>query len=233
MTIMKKFAAWALGCLIGLMITVLRKTCRYYYHDDPREELDARGIGHVYAALHAHQIAGSMACERGTVAMVSRSTDGEIVDPLLRFCGHLPVRGSSGGASKGGTTALNQMIRLVNEGRVATIAVDGPQGPRGRVSGGIALLGNKTRAAVLPAVIIPQRRWIMTSTWDRLQVPKPFSRIDAYFGKPLRTEPGETLEAFTLRIENELHRLEKRVDGGEAKHLVSRNPEKKETRHAA
>ncbi|TWT76495.1 hypothetical protein CA13_69900 [Planctomycetes bacterium CA13] len=227
MTAMKKFAAYLLGCTIGICISVLRHTCRYCYHDDPREELNARGRGHAYASLHAHQIAGSMACERQTVAMVSRSADGEVVDPLLRICGHIPVRGSSGGARKGGTTALNQMIRYVNEGHVATIAIDGPQGPRGRVSGGIALLSNKTGAAAIPAIIIPSRRWIMKTTWDRLQFPLPFSRIDAYFGEPLFEKPGETLADFTLRIELELHRLEKTYDPEEAKYLVARPCEAK------
>ncbi|TWU45429.1 hypothetical protein Q31b_06010 [Novipirellula aureliae] len=219
---MKKIAAKWFGYAVGLIITILRRTCRYRYHHDPREQLDARGIGHAYASLHAQQLAGSMACERQLVAMVSRSADGEIVDPVLRFCGHIPVRGSTGGARKGGTTALNQMIRKVKEGKIATIAVDGPSGPRGQVSGGIAMLGKQTGAAVIPAVIIPSRRIIMKSTWDRLQFPLPFSRIDAYFGVPMFIDENESIESFTLRIERELQRLEKTYDPSEAAYLVPR-----------
>ncbi|MFG0261371.1 MAG: DUF374 domain-containing protein [Novipirellula sp. JB048] len=219
---MDKQFAWLLGCAVGLLVTMMRWTLRFHYHHDSRADLTARGIGHVYASLHAHQIAGSMAAERGTVAMVSRSTDGEIVAPLLRFCGHEPVRGSSGASRKGGTTALNQMIRRVNEGQVATLAIDGPRGPRGRVYGGAAMLGMKTNAAVLPAIVIPRRRWILKSTWDRLQFPLPFTRVDVYFGDPLRPGAGESLEAFTLRIEAELHRLEWTYDPAEARYLAVR-----------
>ncbi len=223
MIAMNKQFAWLIGCGVGLLIMLTRWTLRFHFHNDSRADLTAQGIGHVYASLHAHQIAGSMAAERGTVAMVSRSTDGEIVAPLLRFCGHEPVRGSSGGVRKGGTTALNQMIRRVNEGRVATLAIDGPRGPRGRVYGGAAMLGMKTTAAVLPAVVIPRNRWILKSTWDRMQFPLPFTRVDAYFGDPMRPRAGETVEAFTLRIETELHRLEQTYDPAEAKFLAVRD----------
>ncbi len=219
---MKRIAARMFGYLIGAAIMIVRLTLRFHFHNDQRDELTAHGIGHVYASLHAHQIAGSMAAERGTVAMVSRSADGEIVDPMLRFCGHLPVRGSSGASAKGGTTALNQMIRLVNEGRVATLAIDGPRGPRGRVHGGAAMVGMKSIAAVLPSIVIPRHRWILKTTWDRLQFPLPFSRVDAYFGEPMKPQDGESVESFTLRIERELHRLEQTYDPEEAKYLVPR-----------
>ncbi len=223
MLAMNKKIAWMIGSVIGLLITITRFTLRFHFHNDQRDELTSQGVGHVYASLHAHQIAGSMAAERGTVAMVSRSTDGDIVVPLLRFCSHEPVRGSSGGARKGGTTALNQMIRLVNDGRVATLAIDGPNGPRGRVHGGAAMIGLKTTAAVLPSIVVPRYRFILKSTWDRMQFPMPFTRVDAYFGDPMRPLAGESVEAFTLRIEHELHRLERKYDPSEAKFLAVRD----------
>lgn len=96
------------------------------------------------------------------------------------------------------------------------MAVDGPRGPRNYVNGGIAKLSSVTGAAVLIAVLIPRRRWIMTRTWDRFQIPKPFTLIETFFGPPLRLREGEDLVAFRLRIENAIAALEEQHDPLEA-----------------
>ena len=210
-----------LGCLIvGALIFALRSTCRFYPHDDPRPALKAAGGVHVYAILHAHQLAAVMGAERGCGAMVSRSADGDMLVPLFRMCGLVPVRGSgrSGrrGTEKGGVSALQALIRHVRGGQPATLAVDGPKGPRGHVHGGIALLSQKTGAPVATVVLVPKRRWTLKKTWDRMQIPMPFSRIDGYFGPLLSARDGETVDEFSLRIEMQLRSLEHQHDPDEA-----------------
>ena len=204
---MKHFAPW----LAGLYVLVLRLTCRLRYHNDPRKRLEVHGIKHVIAALHAEQIAGSLGAETGSGTMVSRSADGEIVVPALRVSGHVPIRGSSGSA-KGGATALHALIDHVRNGRPAMLAVDGPRGPRGSVQKGIGLLAQKTDAAVVAVVAIPSRRWILSKTWDRLQLPKPFCWIDYYFSHPLVRAESESLDQFVTRVQRELNRLEAKHD---------------------
>ncbi len=147
--------------------------------------------------------------------MVSRSDDGEIIVPALRVGGHVPIRGSSG-TSKGGASALQALIEHVECGRPAILAVDGPRGPRGRVQRGIGLLAKKTDAVVLAVIAIPSRRWVMTGSWDRLQIPKPFSTIHCYFAEPISPERDESLLHFASRIESKLSDLEAAFDPAEA-----------------
>ena len=196
---MKRLRLRMVGWAIGLVVIVLRLTCRIHVHNDPRLVLTEAGMKHVFALLHAHQVAASMAAQRGTGAMVSRSDDGEIIVPALRVGGHVPIRGSSGTA-KGGASALQALIEHVERGKPAILAVDGPRGPRGKVQRGIGLLAKKTDAAVLAVIAIPSRRWIMTRSWDRLQIPKPFSTIHCYFTEPINPQQDESFQQFLSLI---------------------------------
>ena len=90
--------------------------------------------------------------------------------------------------------------------------MDGPRGPRNYVNRGIAKLSLATGAAVLIAVPIPRRRWILSRAWDRFQIPKPFTRIDIYFAPPMLPHEGEDLEVFRQRIEDTITALEEQHD---------------------
>ncbi|TWT90782.1 hypothetical protein Mal64_11790 [Pseudobythopirellula maris] len=196
----------------------MRGTCRYELHDDPRPALKAAGRPYVFAILHATQVAAGVGSERGTGAMVSRSVDGDLIASALKSLGVVVFRGSSrkNGVEKGGKQALHQMADHVRSGMPAIIAVDGPRGPRGKVKKGIAWLAKETDAVVLTVVAVPSRRWVFGKTWDRFQCPQPWSRVDGYFGAPLEAAPGESVEAFRMRIEATLNELEHRCDPQQA-----------------
>lgn len=200
-------------------IFVLRLTCRIRLHGDPRPSLRDRKQRYVYAVLHAHQVSAIIDGERGTGAMVSQSGDGEIIVPALKIRGIIPVRGSGGRGQRrgrGGLAALEALIAHVVGGRPAYLAVDGPRGPRGRVQRGIVRLARESEAAVVCLVPIPTKRWILRKAWDRLQIPKPFSRIDGYFAEPITLLPGESDEQFRRRIEQALYELERAHDPNQA-----------------
>jgi len=173
--------------------------------------------------LHAHQVAAIIDGEPGTGAMVSRSADGGIIIPSLRARGILPVRGSSNwqGRDKGGRDAFIALVEHVRSGAAAYFAVDGPRGPRNHVQSGIALLSQLTGAAVLNIVPVPTRRWILTGTWDRLQIPKPFTTIHYYFGAPIYPREQEHVEQYRRRIEQALNDLELKHDLPEAERSPS------------
>ncbi|MAG92232.1 MAG: hypothetical protein CMJ48_00560, partial [Planctomycetaceae bacterium] len=206
MKLLTPLIAWS----AALAITLLRMLCRIRCHADPRPELRAAGEPYIYSVLHAHQVAAVIDGEPGTGAMVSRSRDGELIVPGLRVRGIVPVRGSShrNGKDRGGMTAFNALVEHVQGGRPAYLAVDGPRGPRNHVNKGIALLSQKTGAAVINIVPVPTRRWILSRAWDRLQIPKPFSTIHFHFGEPIRPRAGEDVELYRQRIEAALNALE-------------------------
>ena len=203
--------------LLAVYTLAVRYTCRLRVHNDPRPALTLRrGFRMCFAALHAHQIAAMVSADPRTGAMVSRSEDGEMIVPALRANGHVPVRGSGGKSRKGGTEALKALVDYVGVGTPVILAVDGPRGPRGTVHKGIGVLAKKTGAAVLPVIVTTNFRYILPKAWDRLQLPLPFGKIQAYFAPPMFPQKGERLDAFAKRIEAELARLEQTNDPAEA-----------------
>jgi len=150
--------------------------------------------------------------------MVSQSKDGDAVAFGFKLLGIKTVRGSSQlqGRDKGGLSALSNLIEHVRTGHPAYLAVDGPRGPRNRVHKGIAALSHETGAAVLNVAAVPTRRWIFTRSWDRFQIPKPFSRIDVFVAEVIWPHPDERIEDYRFRIEQSLCRLESSYDLAEA-----------------
>lgn len=210
-----RIIAWSAAAAIF----ALRWTCRVRLHRDPRPALRDRNRSYVYAVLHAHQVSAIIDGEPGTGAMVSRSLDGQIIVPALKIRGIIPVRGSGGRGQRrgrGGLAALEALVEHVRGGRPAYLAVDGPRGPRGTVQRGIASLAIRSDAAIVCLTPVPSRRWILRKAWDRLQIPKPFSRIDAHFAEPIYLQDGETAEQLRLRVEQTLRELEQRYDPTEA-----------------
>ena len=143
---MKRWLSKTAGWILAFVALAVRMTCRVKMVNDPRPELSERGVPHVFAVLHAHQLAGLAAAQKGSAVMVSRSDDGEIVVPLIRLGGHIPVRGSTGAGRKGGSSALKSLTNHVRSGQPAILTVDGPRGPRGHAHKGIGLLAKSTGA---------------------------------------------------------------------------------------
>lgn len=197
---------------------VLRASCRVTVHSDPRDHLRASTTPYVYSILHAHQVSAAINRETNTAAMVSQSGDGQLLLAGFWLLGIKAIRGSNRRMhrDKGGRKALSELTSHVQNGAPAILAVDGPRGPRNRVRKGIAVLSRESGAAVLNVVAIPSRRWILRGTWDRLQIPQPFCRINAYFAEPLWPTQQETVEQYRRRIENSLTELEKTHDAREA-----------------
>jgi lysophospholipid acyltransferase (LPLAT)-like uncharacterized protein len=199
-------------------VLILRACCRIRLHNDPRPALRAKSQAYTYSVLHCHQIAAVIDSERGTGAMVSRSADGELLIPCLRVRGIVPIRGSNRRKTgdKGGLDAIDALVEHVAAGAPGYLAVDGPNGPRNRVHKGIAVLSQRTGAAVVNMVAVPSRRWIFTRAWDRFQIPKPFATIDGYFGEPIFPREDESVEQYRKRIETALTELEQKHDPAEA-----------------
>lgn len=220
-TLLRSLGAW-LGAVVVLLLWF---TCRVRYHNDPRPRLRRQGTPYVYAFLHAHQISTVIAAERGTGAMVSNSADGEVLIPSLRVRGIIPVRGStrSGAETKGGADALAALTKFSRAGAPVYFAVDGPRGPRNHVRRGVAQLAIDAHAAVLVAVAVPSRRWILSKTWERFQIPYPFARIDVFFEQPTVPLEREDVEALRERISTRLNALEMLHDPTEARR-VKRSP---------
>ncbi len=144
---------------------------------------------------------------RGVVVMTSRSFDGEYIARFIQRFGFGVARGSS---TRGGASALVEMVRLVRAGHPAAFTVDGPKGPRGVVKTGAALLAKKTGQPLLPFTFNARRKLELNS-WDRFQIPLPFTRVDVriaplFFVAPDATD--EELEEKRAELQHALERLD-------------------------
>ena len=178
---MKRFLYSVIAWIGAILVLILAMTTRLRVQNDSRPKLRAEKQAYIYAGLHAHQ--PSAVCindETKLMSMVSRSTDGDLIVPSLRLRRVHVARGSTrkGGVDKGGRAALQELAKALEKQIPVSLAVDGPRGPRNHVHKGCAQLAIQTGAVIIPAVTIPKRRWILSRTWDRMQIPKPFTTIN-------------------------------------------------------
>ena len=140
-------------------------------------------------------------------AIVSQSKDGEL---LARFLEGMDIKTARGSSSRGGVTALLQATRLLRkEKRVLCISVDGPRGPRHEVKGGIIHLARVAKAKVVPIRIYMARRKVFAS-WDRFQLPLPFSKVSIVYGPPYKPEP--TIHDDTINFDAEVQKIKYMLD---------------------
>lgn len=136
--------------------------------------------------------------KRGMVVMVSQNFDGEYIARIIRKHGYGVARGSS---SRSASRVLVEMIRALREGHEAAVTVDGPRGPRHIAKPGVVLLSKATGAAILCFHIVPRRAWVFRKSWDRTEIPHPFTRTTIFIAPPLvvGAEAGEEEQAQKLR----------------------------------
>jgi lysophospholipid acyltransferase (LPLAT)-like uncharacterized protein len=148
---------------------------------------------------------------RGIVALTSANFDGQWIARILEHFGNRTVPGSS---SRGAVRAMLELKREVGRGHPAAFALDGPRGPARVAQPGAAWLAGATGSPLLPFHAEAARHWTVHS-WDRTQVPRPFTTVAVTIGSPIEVMgTGEAaLEAARVTLESALGALEARATG--------------------
>ena len=171
-----------------------------------------RSTGLIFALFHGAHFPTLRPYGRPEMCVIaSRSADGEILARIMASFGVTLVRGSS---SRGGMRALVDLARHVKAGKDATIAVDGPRGPRHRVKPGVILLAKLTGAGIIPCAASLSRYWQLNS-WDRYRIPKPWSRALVVFDEPMTVPPdadNDLIEAKRIELQQRLLSLQQQAD---------------------
>ena len=76
--------------------------------------------------------------------------------------------------------ALLQMIDALDKKQALLITPDGPRGPRHEIKPGLFYTQEKTGAAIIAMHWQASSCWTF-STWDKMQLPKPFARVELTF----------------------------------------------------
>src|SRR5690349_11258394 len=154
---------------------------------------------------------------RGIVVITSENFDGEWIARIIERFGYGTARGST---SRGGLKAMLQLVRDMEHGKPAGFTLDGPRGPARVAQPGALWLARTTGNPVLPFHLEAARAWTVRS-WDRTQIPKPFSHVALVVGEPIAVAPDATdaqLEQARTDLELRLRALEER-----ARHLIDRS----------
>jgi lysophospholipid acyltransferase (LPLAT)-like uncharacterized protein len=139
-------------------------------------------------------------------AIVSASRDGGVLARILQHFGVQPVRGST---SRRGPQALLELTTWAERGYDLAITPDGPRGPRYAAQSGAIALAHLTGLPLVPASY--HLAWkIQARSWDRFQIPLPFSRVTVRFGEPIpvpREASVSELERLRQLLEDRLRSL--------------------------
>jgi hypothetical protein len=199
--------------LVYLFIRVVALTLRYRWEASPR--VTGLTTPAIYATWHNRLAVGLIlyrkikrrqGLPRRLAAMVSASKDGGIVARIFEHFGVQPVRGSS---SRRGAQALLEMTTWAERGYDLALTPDGPRGPCYVVQPGAIALASVTGLPIIPVSYYLSWK-VCLKSWDRFQVPLPFSRTVMKFGEPLhvpRQATAAELERWRAEFEQRLRRL--------------------------
>jgi len=168
-----------------VIIRLISHTLRWRIHDPGNVADQIVGFPVIFCTWHNrlalalpiwHRFRRSKNKSAKMAAISSASKDGAIVAGILERFGAQPVRGSS---SRRGVHAMIEMVKWGRKGYDLAVTPDGPRGPKYTVQPGIISLAQMTGFPILSISYSLSRKITLTS-WDRFQIPLPFSRCDIY-----------------------------------------------------
>lgn len=181
----------AAGVLVGAVVWLWLKTLRLTVEAHPALD-GVAGRPWVLSFWHGAQMPLlAWPRRRSTVALVSLSSDGELLAAALGVLGVGVTRGSS---SRGGARGLAAAVRRARAGDDLAFAVDGPRGPARASKPGARRAARRAGAALVPmaAAASPATR---LGSWDAFAVPWPFARIAVVLGAPIEPAADVDLDA--------------------------------------
>jgi lysophospholipid acyltransferase (LPLAT)-like uncharacterized protein len=155
---------------INLYLKTLRISIKNFHNEDG-----------IYIFWHSKMLAGWYLFRNIKAAsLVSQSKDGEVLAKILDKWDYKVIRGSS---SRGGKESLIELISALNDGSKAVVTPDGPRGPMKEIKNGVLKLSFETGKPIIPVKITYKSKFILDKSWDKFEIPYPFSKCEAEFGK--------------------------------------------------
>ena len=145
------------------------------------DAIRARGLHPIHSFWHGRILPATIYFQRrGIVVITSENYYGEWIARIIEKFGYGTARGST---SRGGPRALLQLVRDVKSKGVA-FTLDGPRGPAEIAQPGAVWLSKATVNPLLPFHAEAASRWTLKS-WDRTQIPKPFTTVAMAIREPI------------------------------------------------
>ena len=181
-------------------------------YDHVQDDHWRKGKACIFAFWHGRLLMMPTLYKGKEVAIpISLHQDGELISRTVKYFGVRSIRGST---TRGGFSAMREMLKASEQGYDIAITPDGPRGPRYRVQNGIIELARRTGMTIIPITFNASRKKIFRS-WDRFVLPYPFSRGVYIFGEPLLVPHQVSKGAFEqtrLLLERRLREITDRGD---------------------
>jgi lysophospholipid acyltransferase (LPLAT)-like uncharacterized protein len=144
-------------------------------------------------------------------ALISQSKDGQILTKVLEKWNYNVVRGSS---HKGGKESLEILIEKAYMDYSIAITPDGPTGPKNVMKPGAVIIAKKTG---IPLILLGAKlkRRIIFNSWDKFQLPKPFSKVYIKFSNPYYIDPDldyESTNELITEMSKQLNSLNEELE---------------------
>ncbi len=146
--------------------------------------------------------------DRGYVALADISRLGDCISYALEKSGFKVIRGST---SKGGSASLRKLLRSLKNKATLTITPDGPKGPRHKIKPGIIYLAEKTDSLILPLGVAFKKKWQL-GTWDKFQIPYPFTKAILVFGTPFKIDANDKLLKKEELVEQSMNNVTEKAN---------------------
>lgn len=114
--------------------------------------------------------------------LISKHQDGRIAAKVVKKLGVHSVAGSS---SKGATSAALALSNAIKNGSHIGITPDGPKGPIYKMKKGPVKIHQITGAPVHTLSVNPTSFWSFEKSWDKMMLPKPFSKVNCVVGEKI------------------------------------------------
>lgn len=202
-----------LACIITKGLVLYFKTMRIEIVGKERaaQELTSSSTGCVFLFWHDALMASPL-LEWATAlqpicVLISNSKDGDLPAEMGKQYRNVRVIRVKA-ASR--TTALLQSCEVLEQRESLFITPDGPRGPRHKIKLGALYACQKAHASIIPVVYAASRQ-ITLSSWDRLRIPKPFSRLICSYLEPVVCPSEGELDTIKTTIEQQMEAEERRL----------------------
>ena len=144
------------------------------------------------------------------LTVASKHKDGNLAFMAMSFFGFKKIVGSTANKNRKGedSGAFSSALRILKEFRNGNssifIALDGPRGPKFKINSNIVGLAQKTESTIFPVVVSYSRKKEFNS-WDKFQLPFPFSKIMYDFLEPIELKKDMDTEQIENEIETKMN----------------------------
>ncbi|HSG35876.1 MAG TPA: DUF374 domain-containing protein [Paracoccaceae bacterium] len=200
-----RIAAIAVAVVIYSLLRLWSATWRIDKTEMRRLE-DARATGRPVIGIVWHgTYAPLFQLVSGQPALVvtSYSFRGSVI---ARFCGWFGFHAMQvERGNHGGRRAIREALAKPNA--LVAIAPDGPLGPRHEAKPGAAALAVEFGALLVPISATSSRKKIVTSRWDKMELPLPTARVKLRVGEAFEVPKDASPEEAKALVENALNAL--------------------------